>query len=306
MIYPSAVSSTRSCRESAVNVTTLLLAALVSAPVLPSTQASRPSIRRPIALEVGSGATSRGGLLDLLFAVRDDDASAAERGLADALAGRPWLQVVGAEGEAAVAVSRCLRAVSSRSRSKDGKRTTITFRYAASAGVAIRSDRDSVEAEVLVSHTYSEGASRMDPTASEDREAFRRAGQELAKKVRAWILPRIATLRPDGPDAGFLHKARVKWLVRGDGLEVTNVAAGSPAERADLRVGDRIRRIDAEDGTSEMEERVYTWRLESAGTRVMLEVERDQQRRTLAVELASPQGRTERRKAIDHCGPLHP
>jgi len=280
-----------------VNVTSLLLAALVSGVVTPSAHASRPVVRRPIALEVGSGATSRGGLLDLLFAVRDDDASAAERGLADALAGRPWLQVVDTEGEAAVAVSRCLRGVSSRNRSKDGKRTTITFRYAVSAGVAIRGDRDSVEAEVLVSRTYSEGASRMYPTAGEDRDAFRRAGQELAGKVRAWILPRIPTLRPDGPDAGFLHKARFKWLLKGDGLEVTSVAAGSPAERAGLRVGDRIRRIDAEDGTSEMDERVYTWRLESAGTRVMLEVEREKQRRTLAVELASPPAGTDHPKA---------
>ena len=166
---------------------------------------------------------------------------------------------------------------------------TITFRYQIRGEVGIVGDREMLEAEVTVSHSYAESSSRMEPSAREDRDAFERAGRELGPKVRAWILPRLAALRPDGPDAGFRHKKVMKWLIRGDGLEVTEVAAGSPAERAGLQVGDRIRKIDGEDGTSEMDERVWLWRLGRAGTRVVLEFERGGQRRTIDVDLVAPQ-----------------
>jgi hypothetical protein len=241
-------------------------------------------------VEVGISASERGGLLEYLLAAIDDEGANAERGLAHALADRPWLRVVPGEGEAANAVSRAHRSIDSRSRSKDGKKTTITYRYAVSAGIAIPGERDSIEAERSVTRTYSEGASRQSPTRSEDRDAFEDAGRELAKKAREWILPRIAALRPDGPDAGFRHKTKFRLLFKGDGLEVTEVSPGSPAARAGLRVGDRIRRVDAESGTVQMDERVLTFRLEPPGTRVALEVERDRQRQAIALELERPPG----------------
>ena len=50
---------------------------------------------------------------------------------------RPWLRIASSEGEAAVAVNRCHRSISSRRRSRDGRETTVTYRYEVSAAIAI-------------------------------------------------------------------------------------------------------------------------------------------------------------------------
>jgi hypothetical protein len=265
-----------------------LCVVLAANPLAQRDRQAPPPAAGPIAVEVGMSATGNGGLLDLLFPTRDDDVTATERELASEIADRPWLQLARDRAEAAVAVTRCHRSVSTRSRSKDGKRTTITFRYVASAGIAVRGERDSIEAEALITHSYSNDYGRQEPTKSDDRDAFRRVGRDLAGKAREWLLPRVAALRPDGPDAGFQHRTRFRLLVKGDGLEVTGVSAGSPADRAGLRVGDRIRRVDKEDGTAKMDERVRTWRLEQPGTRVVMELERDRQRRTIEIALERP------------------
>jgi len=275
-------------------VTASLLAALLAAPPPvfsrpPEPRAPQEAQPRTVSIEIGASTASRGGLLETSLPVGLEDAEAAEEGLVSDLEKRPWLQIVSEKGEVAVAITRGHRWQGSRTRSKDGKRVTLTFRYQVRGEVGIVGDRETLEAEVTVSHSYAESSSRMEPSAREDRDAFERAGRELGPKVRAWILPRLAALRPDGPDAGFRHKKMMKWLIRGDGLEVTEVGAGGPAERAGLQVGDRIRRIDGEDGTSEMDERVWLWRLGRAGTRVVLEFERGGQRRTVDVELVAPQ-----------------
>jgi len=241
---------------------------------------------RPILIEIGAAASERGGLLDLLPAAPDQDAAASEREMADALSEKPWLRVVSSGGEAAVAVSRTWRIIDSQSESKDGKQTSIRFKYVVLAGIAIRGDQGTIEAETVVTRKYSTSDRQQAPSRSEDRDAFEQVGRVLADKAREWILPRIAVIRPEGPDAGFQHKAKFKFLFKGDGLEVMHVAPGSAAERAGLRAGDRIRRIGRETGTAQMDERVYTFGLEPPGTVVALEIERGGQRSTIALKLA--------------------
>jgi hypothetical protein len=268
-----------------VRLEPLLFLVLVGSAPAAGAQPTDAFTPRPILIEVGAAASKRGGLLDLLLAAPDQDASAAEREMAAALSEKPWLRVVSSGGEAAVAVSRTRRVIDSRSLSKDGKQTSIRFKYVVSAGIAIRGDRDSIEAETIVTRNYSTSAGQQSPSRSEDRDAFERVGRGLANKAREWMLPRVAVLRPEGPDAGFQHKVKFKLLLKGDGLEVLHVVPGSAAERAGLRAGDRIRRIDRETGTVQMDERVCTFRLEPPGTLVALEIERDRQRSTISLNL---------------------
>jgi hypothetical protein len=116
-------------------------------------------------------------LLDLLLAAPDQDAAAAEREMADVLSEKPWLRVVSSGGEAAVAVSRTRRVIDTRSESKDGKQTTIRFKYVVSAGIAISGDRGTIEAEMIVARNYSISDRQHSPSRSEDRDAFERAGR---------------------------------------------------------------------------------------------------------------------------------
>ena len=271
-----------------MGLATLLFLALLGGAPAAAGQASETFSPNPILIEIGAGASASGRLLDLLLTAPDQEAAAAEREMADALSRKPWLRVVSSKGEAAVAVSRTRRVVDTRSESKDGKQTTIRFKYVVSAGIAIRGDRGAIEAETIVTRNYSTAGRQQSPSRSEDRDAFGKVGRELASKAREWILPRIAVLRPEGPDAGFQHKAKFKFLLKGDGLAVVHVAPGSAAERAGLRAGDRIRRIDRETGTVPMDERAYTFRLDAPGTVVAIEVERGQQRSTIALTLGSP------------------
>jgi membrane-associated protease RseP (regulator of RpoE activity) len=253
-----------------------------------SRQSSTPPVLRPVAVELGSPAIRRGGLLDFIDPFSDRDTAPTEQGLTDALNDRPWIRLVHENAEAAVAVRWQQRNASIPSRSKDGKRVTITFTYKASAAVATRREKDQVDAEATSAKTYSSNASRKEPTPSEDRDGFQRAGKELGSKVRAWVLARIETLRPEGPDPGFRHRIKHKLLIMGDGLEVTDVAPDSPAARAGLRPGDRIRKVEGEDGTNQMDERVLTWRLSSSAVPVSIEVERDKKRQMIAFEIAAP------------------
>lgn len=268
----------------------LLAVALTVRPAVDQPAPSHP--QKPIAVQVGAQESGRrNGLLDLLLPDLDAGARAADQGLRGTLMGVPWMTMALNEADVAVAVKYTHRWQSSRNVSKDGSQVTLTFRYQVTAAIATKGDRDTLEAEKQVSKSYSVRASRTEPSESEDRMAFRDAGGELAAKVREWILLRLGALRPKGPDAGLSHKAKFTWIFKGDGLEVTAVVPGSPAERAGLEVGDRIRAIGKERGTKEMNELVYLWRLEAAGTRVSLEVERDKRRRPVDLELTAPPAR---------------
>ena len=170
-----------------------------------SPQAAGSPAVNPIAIEIGQQSRDRGGLLDLLVPYSDNDTLPAERALADALSGRFWIDLTDGNPEVAVAVRWQQRNDSRPSRSKDGKNITITYTYKVSAAIATRREKDQIDAEATVSTTYAASSSRREPSRSNDRDGYQRAGRELGTKVRTWVLSRIETLRPDGPAPGFPH-----------------------------------------------------------------------------------------------------
>ncbi len=244
-----------------------------------------------VAIEVGPSAVERGGLLDFINPFSDSDTGPINRALVERLRECPWIAIAGTNPEVAVAVRWQQRRTGSPTRSKDGKRVTITFTYKITAAVATRLEKSEVEAEVGLMRTYSSNSSRREPSRSEDREGYQRAATAAADKVRAWVLSRIETFRPEGVDPGFHHKVRHKLLIIGDGLEVTGVSTGSPAEHAGLREGDRIRRVNGKSGTNDMDEIVLTWRLRQGAIPVTLEIERDSKRQPVSFDITSPRRR---------------
>ncbi len=268
------------------SVTFLLLGAALTT-VAEATPMHDPTITAPIAVEVRSGSPDRRGILNWLLSDFEGDTRAAARDVERALGPRHWLETTTDEGEVVVGVTRRQREELSRSYPKDGG-VKLTFRYVVRAGIAVPGDHDRLEATTTFSRTFDENASHKTPSWREDDDAYARAAHDLATKICDWILDRIDSIRPGGSDPGFRHQPKYKWLVKGDGLEVVAVLPGSPADRQGLRVGDRIRAIDGERGTAEMSERTFTWRLEPAGTRVVIEVERNRRRRAIELELTPP------------------
>ncbi len=234
----------------------------------------------PIAVQVSSALSNEKGFGRLMSSAASGDVEDTASDLVGQLRKYPWMTVVGNDPDVTVVVDRRARAETSRSTDKKGG-VTVNHRYEASATVTIGGrDRDRVEAET----TYSQC-----PTCSrDDSTQFDNVAKELAGNVAARILQSLDSLRPNRPQAGFGHKAKYKMLFRGDGLEVTDVESGSPAEAAGLQVGDRIRSIDGEKGTDQMNTKVLSWWTELPGARYNLEVERNKQRRQVQLSLAPP------------------
>jgi hypothetical protein len=261
------------------------LVVVASALVLQATPSSAATSAAPIAVEVGFPERHRDFFDSLLS---DEDTERSDREVEQALRGRRWLELVSREGEVALAVTRRSVSESSRSRTKEGK-VSVTWRYVLRAGISTRGERDRLEASTTSSVTMSEAeAGRTRHEEYRDRDIFERLGKEIADKANAWILAHVEDLRPERPDAGFRHEPKFKWLVIGDGLEVTAVLPGSPAARARLEVGDRIRAIDGESGTVQMDLRVKTSWSEAPGTWLVLDVERNKTRHPIACEILWP------------------
>jgi hypothetical protein len=238
--------------------------------------AAANSDNAPITIHVSSSLANEKGFGRMMSSASTGDTDATARDLERDLQKYRWLRVVERDPEVKVTVDRRERTETSRSTDKKGG-VTINHRYTATATVQIGGNRDRIDADT----TYSQGPS----STRDDNAQFDAVARELAANVAGRISQDLDELRPNRPRAGFDHKAKYKMLIRGDGLEVTGVAPGSPAESAGLQVGDRIRSIDGEKGTDQMNERAFSWWTDLPGSRYNLEVERNKQRRIVQLSL---------------------
>ena len=220
------------------------------------------------------------GLGRLLYRAVSGDMEDSARDVERLLEHQPWARVVRRhekeDAEALLVIESRDRRWLSR-RSDRNRNETIEHRYTLRAVLEVagrsqhlRQDQDFTERP----YSY-----------RNDDQHFREAAEKLVDQAGDVLLRSLDDLRPDRPTAGFVHQAKHTLLIKGDGLEVVSVEPGSPAERAGLQAKDRIRRIDGEKGTDEMDYRVLTWWLQPPGTRVALEVERNKQRQTLTLTL---------------------
>jgi hypothetical protein len=254
----------------------LALAVLIAA--APTAAAEKDTA--PISVQVTSALAGEKGFGRIMSSASTGDVEDTASDLEGQLRKFPWLQLVGRDPEVTVLVDRRSRTETSRTTNKKGE-VTINHRYTASATVAIGDgERDRVEADT----TYSQGPS----ATRDDSSHFDTVAKELANNISSRILQSLDRLRPNRPQAGFAHKAKYKMLFRGDGLEVVSVEPGSPAEEAGLQVGDRIRAIDGEKGTDQMNSKVLSWWTDLPGARYNLEVERNKQRRPVQISLLPP------------------
>ena len=256
----------------------ILALALLSLAV-PAAQAADGD-NAPIAVHVTSALSEERGFGKLMSSATTGDVEATARDVETELRKHRWIQLVDRNPEVVVNVDKRERIETSKSTNKKGE-VTINHRYTASATVRIGDrERDRVDGDT----TYSQG-----PTSTrDDRAQFESVGKELATSIANRVMQSLDTLRPNRPRSGFAHKAKYKMIFRGDGLEVTSVDPGSPAEEAGLQAGDRIRMIDGEKGTDQMHAQVLAWWTDNPGSRYNLEVERNKQRRTVQLALVAP------------------
>lgn len=230
----------------------------------------------PIGVQVSSPMASERGLSRIMAGAASGDTDDTARDVEREFQKLRWLRLVERDPEVKVTIDRRERTETSRSTDKNGG-VTINHRYTASATLQLGRDRDRIDAE----KTYSQG-----PTSSrDDAGQFDDVAKELASRIALRISQNLDSMRPNRPQAGFDHKIKYRMLVRGDGLEVTAVAPGSPAEAAGLQVNDRIRTIDGEKGTDPMNARVNGWWTDPPGARFNVEIERNKQRQTVQLSL---------------------
>lgn len=230
----------------------------------------------PIAVTVTSSLEGEKGLSRILSAAGRGDVGRTAIDVERLLAASRWARLVSREPEVRVSID-------SRERYERGRKTddkgnvSIDHRYRADGSVEIGGRRMTVRAE----QDFTEGQY----STRNDDDQFRKVAEKLVAEITNIVMASLDDLRPHRPEAGFAHAPKYKLLIKGDGLEVRDVAPGSPAERAGLQIKDRIRRIDDEKGTDQMDARVRTWWTEPPGTRVSLEIERNKQRQTVQLTL---------------------
>ena len=242
-----------------------------------ATRASAQEAQGPITIQVTSSLDVQGkkGFKRFLSEIGRGDVGDTAHDVERILGRYRWARLVSNSAEMLVVIESRERTEQDRWDGEDGD--TIDHLYGIDATIEIGDDSIPVRTE----EAWRQGPKGI----RSDSTHFGKAAEKLVGQIAALITQRLETLRPDAPDAGFGHEAKFKFLVKGDGLEVTWVTPGGPAERAGLQLKDRIRKIDMEKGTIEMDERTRSWWLERPGTRVMLEVERNKQRRPLELTL---------------------
>ena len=275
---------------------------VVSLGVVAASVAGPPSVAaqeraKRITVQVGDHAARRGD-----SSLTDESESDVER----SLSGRPWLELVERDAEVTVDVTSRIVSEASRATVKDGS-VSITWSHVLRATILTSGERDRIDASTTPTETLTPSeAAQARAYTRQDSSSFLQLGRDLAARVNSWILARLDVLRPARPDAGFRHAAKYKWGLRGDGLEVTEVLPRSPAALAGLERRDRIRSIDGEKGTEQMDLRARTWWFDPPGGRVRLEVERSNTRRVIECAISrhgsgrglnrpSPAGRHQRR-----------
>lgn len=245
-----------------------------------ATAGARPAVaaddNAPVAVNVvSSQANGRGGLGGLLSASISGNVEESARDLELALKSFRIVRLTAEKPEVVATVTHRSRSESSAT-DRQG-RVTLTHRYNANATVQVGSDRVPVSA----STTFTQGPG----VYRDDALQFRNLANTFASEVVATINSRIDTLRPGRPQHGFDFQAKYRFMIKGDGLEVTAVTPGSPAEKAGLHVKDRIRSINGEKGTDQMKGLASSWWVEPSGTRFVLEVERDKKRQNMDLTL---------------------
>jgi hypothetical protein len=191
-------------------------------------------------------------------------------GVVGARPGARWVKVVAANPEALVYIDQRSRTETSQTDDKGNVTVTHTYRIQGSVDVAGLRAPIAAEGEIL----DSPGAYR------DDAAKFSLMSSEVASRALGIIGSRLDVLRPNRAQTGFTFQAKYRFGVKGDGLEVTSVTPGGPAEQAGLRVKDRIRSINGEKGTDQMSFLAqYGW-IDGPGRRYQIQFDRDKKPQT--------------------------
>src|SRR5512145_1121411 len=226
----------------------------------------------PITVEVEVN-ENRGGFLGSILSSSRGSLRSSGSEVESRLRSQRWIRLTYSNAEASVTLTDQRRREVGRKENKKDDKVQVEYEYEVRGQLLVGRDRTSLSGEARTTVD-----SRSSPS---DSTHFDTAARELADQAIAELAGHIDELRPDRPLLGFSHREKHRMLVRGDGLEVTDVALGGPAERAGLRVGDRIRRIDDETGTGDMSALVEQAWLLPEGARMLIEVERDKVRHVL-------------------------
>jgi hypothetical protein len=251
-------------------------AAILAALTVTAAPATAQGPNDPISFSVTSALEGQKGIGRILSSAGHGDVADTARDIERLVGTQRWARLVSGNPEVIISITNRERIERRRTYDKKGNES-IEHRYSADGTVEIDRRRSQVHAEV----DFTEGQY----STRNDSDQFEKVAEKLWAEISGIVLSDINALRPDRTEAGFDHAAKYKLLVKGDGLEVRSVEPGSPAELAGLQVKDRIRRIDDEKGTSQMDYRARTWWVESAGTRVSLEIERNKARQTVQLTL---------------------